>query len=530
MGNSVGSTENTLISLFSFARSRTKRCVLVLDDIENMCGHEYNGPTGAASENSTSQSAGEPHQLARARSTLLSALECLHLTSQGNELLVVCTSRYNINDSIDRFDKVYTLTPPDISNRRRVISSNLGLINPFGEDSSTFPDVEIESLLSGIVDCTIGMSYAELSQYCRHAIEATKESGGDQRDSVLSSQAKILQGLKQSLQASLPESLRSGVNDDFVDLTVMTARDLLKMSGSTSGTVMQLPLLGHGAENAWEELRRLIVMPLCQAKALDKLLYQQGGESGRKVFCGGVLLTGVPGCGKSAMAYHCASVAASLVPSVKLIDVSCTSLIHKEVGGSERSIHRLFECARAAAPCILLMDGIENVAAVRGNDNTTEGTMDRVLSTLLTELDGVDNENFSQDKAGGIAIIGITHNVNWIDPALRRPGRLEKIIELGRPELEARRAIILKEIHKTPSIQSDDEVKTAGQLEDLAQFVAEQTQGMTGAAVIAVCDEAKMQCVRGQLDIPSTDIQLLALTRTHFIAAIQSQRSGQNKA
>jgi SpoVK/Ycf46/Vps4 family AAA+-type ATPase len=528
MGKSVGSTEDNLISLFSFAISRMKRCVLLLDDIENVCGHEYDGPTGAASENGTSKSAGEPHQLARARSTLLSALEFLHLMGQGNELLVICTSRYNINDSIDRFDKVYTLTPPDISNRRRVISSNLGLISPFGEDSLTFPDVEIESLLSGIVDCTVGMSYAELSQYCRQAIEATKVSDGDEHDSVFSSHAKILQGLKQSLQASLPDSLRSGVNDDFVDLTVMTARDLLNMSsGSTSGTLMQLPLLGHGAENAWEELRRLIVMPLCQAKALDKLLYQHGG-SGRKVFCGGVLLTGDPGCGKSAMAYHCASVAASLVPSVKLIDVSCTSLIHKEVGGSERSIHRLFECARAAAPCILLMDGIENVAAVRGNDNTTEGTMDRVLSTLLTELDGVDNDNFSQDKAGGIAIIGITHNINWIDAALRRPGRLEKIIELGRPELEARRAIVLKEIHKTPSIQSD-ELKTISQLEDLAQFVAEQTQSMTGAAVIAVCDEAKMQCVRGQLDIPSTDTQLLALTRNHFIAAIQTQWSGQNK-
>jgi SpoVK/Ycf46/Vps4 family AAA+-type ATPase len=527
MGKSVGSTEDNLISLFSFARSRTRRCVLILDDIENVCGHEYNGPTGVASENSTSQSAGEPHQLARSRYTLLSALEFLHLRGQGNELLVICTSRYNINDSIDRFDKVYTLTPPDISNRRRVISSNLGLINPFGDESSTFPDVEIESLLSGIVECTIGMSYAELSQYCRQAVEATKVSGGDEHDSVLSSHTKILEGLKQSLQASLPGSLRSGVNDDFVDLTVMTARDLLNMSsGSTPGTLVQLPLLGLGAKNAWEELRRLIVMPLCQAKALDNLLYQQGG-SGRKVFCGGVLLTGVPGCGKSAMAYYCASVAASLVPSVKLIDVSCTSLIHKEVGGSERSIHRLFACARAAAPCILLMDGIENIAAVRGNDNTTEGTMDRVLSTLLTELDGVDNENFAQDKAGGIAIIGITHNVNWIDPALRRPGRLEKIIELGPPEVEARVAIILNEIHKTPSIHSGDELKASSHLEDLAQFVAEQTQGMTGAAVIAVCDEAKMKCVRGQLDIPSTDTHLLVLTRNHFVAAIQTQRSGQ---
>jgi SpoVK/Ycf46/Vps4 family AAA+-type ATPase len=76
------------------------------------------------------------------------------------------------------------------------------------------------------------------------------------------------------------------------------------------------------------------------------------------------------------------------------------------------------------------MDGIENVAAVRGNDPTTEGTLDRVLSTLLVELDGVE-EN-SEHSGGSIAVIGITHNACWIDPALKRPGRLDTVVHLER--------------------------------------------------------------------------------------------------
>jgi peroxin-6 len=78
----------------------------------------------------------------------------------------------------------------------------------------------------------------------------------------------------------------------------------------------------------------------------------------------------------------------------------------------------------------VLMDGIENIAAVRGNDNTIKGTMDRVLSTLLTELDGVDSETFSLDKPACLSIIAITHNANWIDPALRRPGSLGRVIDM----------------------------------------------------------------------------------------------------
>eukprot|EP00957_Ditylum_brightwellii_P086129 6553222-Ditylum_brightwellii.AAC.1 len=148
------------------------------------------------------------------------------------------------------------------------------------------------------------------------------------------------------------------------------------------------------AKEAWEALETLIVTPLCQSSELDDILFgggdddngilsssssggggrQQGG--GGKMVCAGTLLTGPPGSGKTILAKHCAAVASTILPSLRLLDVSCTSLIHKEVGGSERAVQKLFAAAKAAAPCIILLDGIEHIAPVRGHDNTTEGTMD----------------------------------------------------------------------------------------------------------------------------------------------------------
>jgi SpoVK/Ycf46/Vps4 family AAA+-type ATPase len=273
-------------------------------------------------------------------------------------------------------------------------------------------------------------------------------------------------------------------------------------------------LFGSSAEAAWHILHRLVVIPLCRAKALDSILY---GTSGLNTgFSSGVLLTGPPGCGKSSIAYAIAAASASILPSIKLINVSCTSLVHKEVGRSEQSVHKLFECARAAAPCILIMDAIENIAAVRGSDYTTEGTMDRVLSTLLTELDGVDNENVSTPGTStAIAIIGITSNVNWIDPALRRPGRLEKVVELTRPEQEARRRIARREIQQSPFLSDLSDPASISILEDLSQFVSEQTEGMTAAGVIALCNEAKLLCARGS---PLGDGSVpRVLCRRHFL-------------
>jgi SpoVK/Ycf46/Vps4 family AAA+-type ATPase len=96
----------------------------------------------------------------------------------------------------------------------------------------------------------------------------------------------------------------------------------------------------------------------------------------------------VPGVHKTLLAYHCVAVAAKMA-RVLLLDVSATSLIHKEIRGLECAVQSLFVTVDAAVPCVLLINGIESIAPMRGNDTRMEGTMDRVLSTFLMEMDGI---------------------------------------------------------------------------------------------------------------------------------------------
>jgi transitional endoplasmic reticulum ATPase len=460
MGASLGETEDIIASIFGLAR-QCRKCILLLDDIDQLLYEKDAEAVG--SENGTM-----PHSQTRIISSFLSHMDSLRMnpSSKADHLLIIGTASNIRVDSIGRIDKVFFLEPPNHTERRAIIVESLGV-------SST--NTVTATLLADLVDCTVGRSRSELVQYCRQALSCCSVAVIMNVSSEVPSTDEILATMKKNLQSLAPESLRT--------------------------------LFGNNASQVWNGLRSLIVMPLCQSNALDDMLFGSSEHNGKTV-CGGVLLAGQPGCGKSALAYHCASVAASLLPSVTLLDVSCTSLVHKEVGGSERALRRLFVSARAAAPCILLMDGIENIAAVRGHDNTTEGTMDRILSTLLVELDGIESQS---DNAGKIAVIGITHNEQWIDPALRRPGRLEKVLKLGNPDFDARVGIVQQEIDSLVVRDSEKE---------LANFVATRTDGMSGAEVVALCKEARMESARKYIheNIELGEVDL-SISREHFFTA-----------
>ena len=512
MGASLGETENVIASMFGFAMNFPK-CIIVLDDIDRILGQQDNDASLAV-DGRILQDDALPHSRIRLFASFLSHLDSLGaVRSSGNhQLLIVATASYlGTIDLIGRVDKVFSLDPPNDAERREIISQSLGMGTHESENSK---------LLTDLVDCTVGRSRSELVQYCRQAIASCSSSTGgaigDRVDPVEAlSNKDMLLTMKASLQSLTPESLRNGVVSDFVDMTVLTAQDL-NVGNKLGSDEPQLALFGNDAAQAWDEMKALIVVPLCQANELDALLCGASVDGGKAV-CGGVLLVGETGCGKGALAFHCARVAASLLPSVSLLDVSCTSLVHKEVGGSERAVRHLFTIARAAAPCILIMDGIENIAAVSGHDNTTEGTMDRILSTLLIELDGVESQSSIQDRRGGkIAIVGITHHEQWIDPALRRPGRLEKVIRLHNPDHDGRYQIILRELQSSPTSDSSSPDASNYDME-LASFVADRTDGMSGAEVIALCRDARMErareCIKQNNELHELD---RGITREHF--------------
>jgi len=418
----------------------------------------------------------------RLKLTLVSCLD----QHRATDCFIVCTSSVSLDDKLQRFDRTVVIDPPNLEQRMAMIRTSLCL-----EDLSE-EGGEIEHILESLGKCTLGRSRAEIAKYYRQAMLATNTSHTTVDGETPTGKLNALQAMNDTVTRLTPASLRSGFIDGYVDMCVKSSAELL-----AGGYINEppLPLIGEGMVKAWHQLESIIVTQLCRAGALERILNCDNQEHSR-LFCGGVLLTGCPGSGKTTLAYHAARVAAFLLPSVKLIDVSCTSLVHKEVGGSEKALRRLFISIRAAAPCIVLLEGIENIASPRGHDTTTHGTMDRILSTLLIELDGIDSTmSGSKEEPSKFALIGITHNAAWIDPALKRPGRLDKTIELQKPGWEAREAIARQALKQ----QSND---TSGAINDISAItsqIAEETDNKTGADVIALCEEVKFKKLKDEL-------------------------------
>ncbi|KAG7340027.1 ATPase AAA [Nitzschia inconspicua] len=535
LGQTIGAAEDALISMVSYATSTaaTTNTLLLLDDIDILLGREatttecQNGGSGVDDDVGSGRSVPTYHSTARLFSLFMDLLDVIETrysndeisSSSHSQFVLVCSTKGNLNNVMKRFDKVFYLGLPNKEERRQLIADCLGICLQNGPDP----------LLDTMVDCTTGLSRSEVADLCRRAIMVSSTSNANQLTQI----SHTLEIMKEQLQLSIPQSLKQGTNEDFADMKVFTGRDLRELFPiqNREDPINDLPLFGESAKNAWNELRRLIVMPICEMDALNELLFcntdtKLGGH--KSAFGGaGVLLASAPGTGKSILAYFCAAFAALFNPSIKLLDVSCTSLIHKEVGGSERALHRVFKIAKASTPCILLMDGIENIAAVRGNDNTTEGTMDRLLSTLLTELDGFDNDPpaaADEELSSGsscLAMIGMTHDHRWIDPALRRPGRLERVIHLQYPERDARKQIVMRELDGT--LFDPDESTTAPiDLDSVADTVAAETKGLSGARVVAVCNEAKLHALKKYFN-SSKKSENPRLTVGMLLQAIQDQ-------
>jgi SpoVK/Ycf46/Vps4 family AAA+-type ATPase len=404
----VGEAEDRIMSMFSACLSSTGKAILILDDAEHFLG--------------TSGDEGSPTGL-RCKRTFLSALDNLRdKVPEECAVLVLCTSKENSAVLTWRFDVVFYLELPQDDARKEILIDLLDIREQLDADKgSTLRS--LRDLLVCVVASTAGRSYAEIIMCCRQALTSVSDAMSPADFSF-----HVLVCMKDRLTSMTPASLRDGALDDYVDMRILSARDLSPTDQGAEFVVGEgFPFRGSAAADAWKELQATIAIPLCRSRELDDIL-DRSGSGTRRALAGGILLAGPPCSGKSALALHCAKYAAWLSSSVKLLGVSCTSLIHKELGGSERAVHHLFAAARRASPCVIIMDGLENVAAVRGNDPTTEGTLDRVLSTMLVELDGADDVTNSQHCS--IAIIGITCNELWIDPAMKRPGRLGKTSRL----------------------------------------------------------------------------------------------------
>jgi transitional endoplasmic reticulum ATPase len=207
----------------------------------------------------------------------------------------------------------------------------------------------------------------------------------------------------------------------------------------------------------------------------------------------GLLLYGPPGCGKTFLVKAIAGSGRANVLSVKGAE-----LLSKWVGESERAVRELFRRARESAPAIIFLDEVDALAPVRGQ-STDGGTTDRVVASLLTELDGVESLR-------DVVVIGATNRPDLVDPAMLRPGRLERLVYAPPPDAEAR-GLILRAAAKTVPLAEDV---------DLAE-VGRQTDGYSAADCAALVREAALTAMRESMAATT-------VTAAHVEAALSTVR------
>lgn len=233
-----------------------------------------------------------------------------------------------------------------------------------------------------------------------------------------------------------------------------------------------------GSDEAKEALQSCVAWSLGKERSLFDAL---GVKPPR-----GVLLYGPPGCSKTMLAKALAHES-----GLSFISVKGPEVFSKWVGDSEKAVRDLFARARAVAPCVVFVDELDGMCGKRG----AGGVSDRVISQFLTELDGLPSMSTSNNnkkntqqqkkkKSTDIVFVAATNRPDNIDAAVLRPGRIDRKVHVGLPKRAERLAIATIGMRGLPI--SDDVSFDA---------IAEQTEGYSGAEVIAVCKEAAFQAI-----------------------------------
>lgn len=434
MSKFYGESEARLREIFKEAREKAPSIIFV-DEIDSIAPKREE-VTGEVERRVVSQ--------------MLSLMDGLE--ARGKVIVISATNRPNAIDPAlrrpGRFDREIEIKVPDKKGRKDILAIHTRNM-PLSED------VKVDKVAA----ISHGYVGADLEYLCKEA--------------AMKCLRRLLPELNLDDEKLPPETL---------DKLIVNAEDFQKAVIEVTPSGMREVFIENpdvkweevgGLESVKKELQEAVEWPMKYPGLYDKL----GHTMPR-----GILLHGMSGTGKTLLAK-----AVATQSEANFVSVRGPELLSKWVGESERGIREIFKRARQSAPCVVFFDEIDSITPIRGAGGETAVT-ERVVSQLLTELDGMENMH-------GVVVLAATNRADMIDPALLRPGRFDKIIQIPLPDKESRKRILEINAEKIPTITDK---KNADHV-DFGKL-AELTDGMSGADVAAIANTAVSLVIHEFLD------------------------------
>ncbi|MDQ5843654.1 MAG: AAA family ATPase, partial [Thermoproteota archaeon] len=365
------------------------------------------------------------------------------LKARGKVVVIGATNRINAIDPAlrrpGRFDREIEIGVPDRDGR-------LDILEIHTRGMPLEKDVNLERL----ADITHGFVGADLQALAKEA--------------AIRALRRILPEIDLSAE-SIPA--------DTLNKIIVKMQDFIDVVNEMEPSAMR-EVFVEVPDVKWEDIGGLQAIKQELREAVEwPLKYQGMFEYADATPPKGILLYGPPGTGKTLMAKATANES-----EANFISIKGPELLSKWVGESEKGVREIFRKARQAAPCIIFFDEIDAIAPARGADFGNSHVTERVISQMLTELDGLE-------VLTNVIVIAATNRPDIIDSALLRPGRFDRLLYVPPPDYESRKQIILIHTKKKP-LADDTNIDN----------LASKMEGYTGADIAAVASAAVMLALR----------------------------------